>query len=178
MFYDRKIDREYTIYTWGCASDPESEGIKNIHRAIMTLRERGVDCKMLHSGINYAFGDGYEYVPPTKDLNEVARRLSQSRYANALREEEGFELMGIEGMLCGARPIYYDLPCYRHWFDDFGLFIPPGQDAVKELVKIFDPCFMNNPGIQVTPEEKYNVINTFRWRTIGDNFWAKVLQGR
>jgi hypothetical protein len=128
---------------------------------------------MLHSGVDYKFAEacGYKYVPPAQDRNEVAKRLSMSKYANALREEEGFELMGIEGLLCGARPIYYDLPCYRHWFDGIGEFISP--DPVKtegDLVNLF-----SRPPREVTLKEKYEVINMFNWRRVCDNMWDIIL---
>ena len=178
MFYDRKLDggdaysRPYLIYTWGCASNPESEGIQLIYNTIKKLNGNGQQFKMLHSGVDYKFGEGYEYVPPTTDLTEVAVRLSQAKYANALREDEGFELMGLEGMLCGARPIYYDIECYHDWFDNFGLFISEVPDIAED--QLYD-IFLGEEMVGVEPEEKYYVINNFRWRTIADDFWAKVL---
>ena len=56
------------------------------------------------------------------DDKTLAKYYSQCEFVSGLRRIEGFELPVIEGLLCGARPICFDIPDYRHWFDKLGFY--------------------------------------------------------
>ena len=104
---------------------------------------------------------------------ELANWYSQCRYVSGLRRLEGFELPVIEGALCGARPIVFDKPHYRQWFDKFAIFIPEGtrEEVIESLTTIFD---MKMPAPGVTEEEKELIRKTFNWETIIKEFWTLV----
>jgi hypothetical protein len=78
----------------------------------------------------------------------------------------------VEGMLCGARPIYFDRPHYRLWFDDLAIFIDETnnrEDTVMALKKIFD-----GPYKPMTDDEIQLARRRFNWKRILDGFWEKV----
>jgi len=92
---------------------------------------------------------------------------SESYYVNAIREPYGFELPGIEGAACGAQPIYLDLPCYRYWFSDIGLFVDPGEvwDGLKRIFEM---------GIR--REGLTEKVKGFEWGKIASRIWRKILE--
>lgn len=159
-------ERPFDIYTWGASIKPDEEGILSLYKAM-----KQVDGKMLHSGIDYGLeAPWYTFVPPADTYAGVAERLNRARFANALRREEGFELMGIQGALCGAKPLYFDLPCYRYWFDKFGIFVSQ-DNAVEDLVKVF------SEDVSVPAEDKKYVIDNFSWDNVAKIFWGNILEG-
>lgn len=103
---------------------------------------------------------------------ELALMLSQCKYISGLRRHEGFELPIIEGALCGARPICFDITQYRQWFHTLAIFIPQRhpRHVVEDLVKIF-----RMPDKPVTDIEKFNVARWFNWRNIIEGYWNALL---
>lgn len=118
------------------------------------LRREGIVCK---TGIS--------------DLN-LADMYSQSYYVSGLRRIEGFELPAAEGLLCGARPIMFDKPHYRQWFDGLAIFIPElsREQTEKNIKTIFKDQF----GLPVTDEEIEKARKLFNWETIIAGFWRKL----
>ncbi len=104
---------------------------------------------------------------------ELAQYYSECLYVSGLRRVEGFELPAAEGLLCGARPILFDRPHYRQWFEDFGIFIPeaPREEVVSSLKYIFD----HKVGLPVTKQEQDKARELFNWETIIKGFWERVL---
>lgn len=103
---------------------------------------------------------------------EVVSGYARSEWVSGLRRKEGFEMPVLEGLLCGARPICYDKPHYRHWFNGLAEFIPEDhpEEVVKSLEKLF--AFGATP---VTNIEKEFVTNRFDWKPIIEGFWEKIL---
>ena len=93
--------------------------------------------------------------------------LQRSKYVSAIRYPYGFELVGIEGAACGAQPIYLDLPCYRYWFGDIGLFVDPAE-VMEGLARIFAHR-VRREGI----EEK---VKRFEWSNIAPGIWEEILR--
>ena len=91
-------------------------------------------------------------------------------FGSGLHRIEGFEFPVLEGLLCGARPICFDLPCYRAWFDGLAEFIPEDLNVVENLVKLF----IKGPR-PVTEKEKAIVKKRFNWQKICKGFWSKAL---
>jgi len=104
---------------------------------------------------------------------ELAKIYKRSRWVSGLRHIEGFEFPIIEGLACGARPIAFDHPEMRHWYDGHAVFIPEcnGEDLVKELIKVMS----HNPWF-VTEEEKKVIIEKFDWAKIIKGFWNEVMK--
>lgn len=166
VFKRADVEKTHTAYTWGCSIDPDTEGITSIYEAV-----KAVDGVMLHSGIDYGFeGKWYDFIPPAKDYYGVAERLNRVQFANALRREEGFELMGIQGLLCGAQPLYFDLPCYRYWFDKVGVFVSE-DNTVEDLIKVFSSNYL------LTEEQRQYVLDKFSWNNVAKHFWGCIEGG-
>lgn len=103
--------------------------------------------------------------------NELAKVYSKSEFVSGLRRKEGFELPVLEGLLCGARPICYDKPHYRHWFGDLAEYIPEAHpmDVSASLAKIF-----SREVRRVTFEEQNEVKERFAWQPIVEGFWERI----
>ena len=93
--------------------------------------------------------------------------LQRSKYVNAIRLPYGFELVGIEGAACGAQPIYLDLPCYRYWFGDIGLFVDPAE-VMEGLAKIF--------AHRVRREGFEEKVKRFEWGNVAPKIWEEILR--
>lgn len=103
---------------------------------------------------------------------EMSYLYSYAQYVSGLRRIEGFEQPVIEGLLCGARPIVFDRPEMRHWFNEFALFIPelPREETIDYLTGVF-----RSPGNNVTEAEKALALERFNWSIIMKGFWERVL---
>lgn len=110
---------------------------------------------------------------PTHFLEDVddatlAWAMGQSQYVSGLRRIEGFELPAAEGLLCGARPVLYDQPHYRSWYEPWGRFVPEGGGTVEALVRLFrEPA-------PVTEMERAEAARRFDWETLCRGFWERA----
>lgn len=105
----------------------------------------------------------------------LAGFYSQSTFVSGLRRTEGFELPVIEGLLCGARPIVFDRPEMRHWFDKLAIHIP--EDSREKVADTLHGIFSMQQiyPVTVSDEEKALVKERFNWQTIIEGFWSRVL---
>jgi len=92
-------------------------------------------------------------------------------FVSGLRRTEGFELPAAEGLLCGARPVLFDRPHYRQWYDGLAEFIletprPQVIDVLEQLFRI--------GARPVTNEEICTARERFDWHRIIDGFWERV----
>jgi hypothetical protein len=98
--------------------------------------------------------------------NTFANLLNTVFYTSCLRDIEGFEMVGVEGLACGALPIVLDLPTYR-WYKGFGIFIDPKKDIIEQLVDIF----INKPSIDIQQDK---IKETFAWNNIINELFYKI----
>lgn len=99
---------------------------------------------------------------------ELALELSGCLWASGLRFVEGFELPALEGLMCGARPVMFDRPEARRWFDGHAVFVPERSGA--ELVGILSAVF-SRPPAPVTPAERAEAARKFDWAGVAGRFW-------
>jgi hypothetical protein len=114
-----------------------------------------------------------DHVDCYQDVSDavLASLYSRCKFVAGLRRTEGFELPALEGLLCGARPILFDCPHYRQWFDEYGIFIPEGSrdEVIASLQKIFDnPSEYHGPTIEQARQD-------FAWKPIIERFWLECL---
>ncbi len=105
--------------------------------------------------------------------DNVLRDLyGQSLWVSGLRHVEGFELPVIEGLLNGARPIVFDRPETRFWFDGFAEFVPEcsGDRLIELLAEI-----LSRPPRPVSALERGRVLDRFNWNAISGRFWSELL---
>lgn len=93
-------------------------------------------------------------------------------WVSGLRRAEGFEMPAAEGLACGARPIVFDAPHYRRWYNDLADFIPESSpsEVTASILEIFHRGFR-----PVTEDERKTAIDRFNWKNIIPEFWEGVL---
>ncbi len=105
------------------------------------------------------------------DDRELAKNYSKCEFVSGLHLTEGFELPVLEGLLCGARPVCFDIPCYKHWFNNIAEFVPSKRsDVVNNLTKLFE-----RGAKPVSDDEKEFVKRNFDWKTICEGFWKEAI---
>jgi len=164
VFYPRVSEKKYLALTTGyVVSDEHIDWIAYACRVydkpLVHIGGRGVVEELLTmlKGLRVSH---YENVSD----DEMANLYSSSWFVNAMRETLGFELPAVEGYACGSQPILLDLPCYRYWFSDFGVFVKSRDGVVDVLSK----------PVYVTP--KAEVLERFKWKNIAPKIWEKILE--
>lgn len=113
------------------------------------------------------------WVHSVSDLSDVelAELYHQCEFVSGLRRIEGFELPVIEGLLCGARPILFDRPHYRIWFEPWAEFIPEGprEQVLQDVTTLFA-----RGARPVTERERSEAQARFSWASIASQFWSRV----
>lgn len=153
-------NRPYRLMTSGYVA--ESECIEESTAAVVALEAR-----MFHLGPGFPFFG--PNVTQEEGVNDpfLVELYNRSEYVAGLRRCEGFEMPALEGLLCGARPVCFDRPHYRHWFGDHAEYIPEDDNVIASLVEV-----LARPARPVTEEERAAVVAKFNWRTIVDGFYS------
>lgn len=157
------VRKRFIIGTSGYVAD--SEAVGECHSAA-----RYVDRMQLHLGPRLPLGSGVTYINSVSD-EQLAEFWSQCSFVAGLRRFEGFELPALEGLMCGARPIMFDAPHYRAWFDGHAEFIPEAEPAVvtEHLIRLFE-----QPVRAVTPAERSHALQKFDWKNLVTGFWEAL----
>lgn len=102
---------------------------------------------------------------------ELAEMYSECEFVSGLRRVEGFELPVVEGLMCGARPVCFDRPHYRQWFDGLAEFIPetPRNEVIDSLEKLF-----RSGAKPVTAIQRLEVAQRFSWEQLVAGFWKRI----
>lgn len=161
--------RDVDIITSGYVTGPGAEAIGEVARA-------AAGSTVVHIGPrtvkNMIFKPGPGWVPhPGVTDNELAAFYRRSKWVSGLRHVEGFEFPVIEGLMSGARPIVFDRPDMRQWYNDYAVFIPECHG--EKLVGILSEVLSNDP-VPVTKEEQDEVKRIFSRRVISDEFWSRL----
>lgn len=161
IFKETKSRRKFIIANTGTGSRSSNECKNEVISAARTL---GKNIFQLGYGprSDVAYSNGM-------DDKMLANYYSRCEFVSGLRRVEGFELPVIEGLLCGARPICFDRPHYRHWFDKLAEFIPEDNNVSESIRKLFVKG--TKP---VSEEEKKYVKTHFNWKTITKGFWKRL----
>jgi hypothetical protein len=164
QFYPESSEKKYTLFTSGYVADSEcinecAEAVKRVNGKMFHLGPHlDLDPRYVHSALGITDGQ----------LRDVYQTCL---FVAGLRREEGFELPAAEGLICGARPIMFDAPHYRTWFDPWAEFIPERdpQSVVESLVTLF-----KKGARPVTARESYSATVRFDWFRIVNGFWQYV----
>lgn len=162
IFKETKSKRKFIIAGTGTGSQSSQECKNEVISAARTL---GKNIFQLGYGIrsDVAYSNGM-------DDKMLAYYYSHCEFVSGLHRVEGFELPVIEGLLCGARPICFDRPHYRHWFDKLAEFIPEDGNITDNVRKI-----LQKGAKPVTDKEKEYVKSHFDWKTICKGFWLNLI---
>lgn len=167
VFYDQRTEPGHKACVIATCSPGElTEGVREC-----ILAAKRVGKKVFHLGKELNKGDDVFCQTGISD-EDLAYYYSCCEFVSGLRRVEGFELPAAEGLLCGARPILFDKPHYRAWYDGLAIFIKEGnrEEVVNSLEKVFI-----KGAKPVSDEEMSEARRRFNWETIIDGFWKRVL---
>ncbi len=161
----RRASRDIMLLTTGYVA--ESEGILECSEAVARLGGWHV-----HVGPDFKLGPHFMSLLNVTD-DRLATLYSRAQFVAGMRRCEGFELPAAEGLLCGARPIMFDAPHYRQWFQRWAEFVPESDHntvvaAIMEAIK-------NPRAPKVGKDESDEAASTFDWVNICGMFWRGVL---
>lgn len=160
LFIDTKQEKKYIVCTNGDTYRDECLG--EVHLA--AYASGGV---VAHIGRGYA----NPIVTPIVAPNDEALRdvINQCSYVSALRRKDGFEIPAVEALLCGVRPIVFDTPNYRQWFDGLADFIPEGSPKI--VTESLQKLFKTSP----KPVDVEEARKRFDWKIITEGFWQRCM---
>jgi len=157
-------DRPITVCTSGAQRNQES--VKEVDEAT-----KAIGGTVLQLGPTFPMQAETIYRTGISDA-DLAGWYQRCQWVSGLRRHEGFELPAAEGLLCGARPLVYDRPHYRHWYAPWADFITEaGKPAVTAQLR---DLFARGPR-PVTAEERAAARRLFDWAAIARGFWARCL---
>jgi hypothetical protein len=163
VFYPRGSEKKYLALTTGYIIPDEridwiAYACKLHGKPMVHIGGRNVvdELRATYGGLNITH---YEKISD----DNLANLYSSSWFTNAMRELLGFELPAVEGYACGSQPVLLDLPCYRYWFSDFGVFVKSRDGVVDVLSK----------PVNVTP--KAEILERFKWKNIAPKIWERIL---
>jgi glycosyltransferase involved in cell wall biosynthesis len=161
------------VLTSGYVSGPGAEPIAEVWEAAGRL---GIDA--IHVGPSKV--EGMTQYPPKWTTRhqisdtELAELYWRATWVAALRHVEGLEIMGVEGLACGARPVCFDQPAMKRWYGDHAIYVKDqsGPALVDELVSV-----MSKPPLPVSDAERAEVVQVFNWERVCTEFWRRVVGG-
>jgi hypothetical protein len=164
--------RDIAIMSSGFVSGPCAEAIEEVAEAALSL-----GLSVFHLGPKTVAGMKPRSEKTWLALDSIsdeslAGLYGRCQWVSGLRHGEGFELPVIEGFMCGARPIVFDRPEMRHWYEGLARFIP--EVSGEALIKILTEVLQERPE-PITDGMKTLVAETFSWKFICERFWKGVL---
>jgi glycosyltransferase involved in cell wall biosynthesis len=168
VFYPISVNKEYVICTSG--GSYMSESVRECVHAAGRVGKR-VAHLGVHQGRKFCELPNVDCYSGITD-QEVTRLYNSCEYISGLRRTEGFELPAAEGLLCGVRPVLFDQPHYRAWYDGLGIFIPETQR--EQIINDVEAVFRSEYK-PVTNEERAEAAGRFNWQTIAEGFWQCLL---
>ena len=162
FYREPKTKKKYMLGTMGV--DPKSECFGEARLAVFNAGG-----KMIHVGKKFAEDPVITYADGVSD-DELRHIYNQCQWFSVLRRADGFEMIGLESLLCGTRPILFDTPNYRQWYSETGRFIPESSvfDTVIDLTNI-----LKGKPDPVRDDEIEFIKERFDWKTIIDEFWRR-----
>jgi hypothetical protein len=165
IFYPENKEKKYMVGTIGNETY-KVECIGEVRLAAWDLQ--GLTT---HIGTRMDFDPNTEYHENITD-DELRGVYNTTKWWSCLRRKDGFEIGAVEALLCGTRPIMFDTPNYRQWFDGLAEFVPECRPA--ELSGRLKKLFKN--GIDtVSNDEIQETKNRFDWKKIINGFWNCLL---
>lgn len=159
VFYPVDVEPQYLALTTG-----EGYLSESVREVMVAARLVGGD--VAHLGPHLG-KDGIDYFSGMND-SELNYLYNKCHYVSGLRRIEGFELPAAEGLLSGTRPILFDKPHYKDWYDGLAVFIP--ETHRDQIVKDVEGVFKE--GVKpVTESEISEGKDRFNWEQIIMDFW-------
>jgi hypothetical protein len=168
IFYPR-ADRQRVACIFTSGYDPALEAILECREAA-----RRANQPMIHLGpVLPSLGEpGIVCVNGISD-DELAGWYSEAWRVSGLRRGAGFELPCLEGLACGARPVVFDTPEYRYWYEGIAEFLPelPAAELIEGIYAL-----MQTPSQPVTDAEREAVLDRFGWAALMARLWSAIAE--
>lgn len=162
VFHKMDAEKLYLVGTNG--NSYKAECIGEVRYSVWKAEGRAA-----HVGEKFDANPVVDYFQNIDD-NELAVLYNKCNWFSCLRRKDGFELPAVEALLCGARPIVFDTPNYRQWFDGLAQFIPEASPDV--VIKWLGKLFKDGP-VPVSDEEIEETKNRFNWKRSIEEFWER-----
>lgn len=159
IFNYKPRKKSYVVLTHG---NYQTQGTKQtVNANPKTMAHLGEPFPTSHSSIDFYTNISDE---------ELVDLYNSTYYVCALRRFEGFELPAAEALACGARPILFDRPHYKQWFQDHAVYIPEESKAeeIEDLKRIF---MKRRP---VAAKESHWAKTFFNWDIIIKEFYEHL----
>lgn len=163
VFYKVNANKEYLVGTLG--KDYPKECVGETRLAAFKLG------RTVHIGPEFIKDPNNDTFADLTD-DQVRSIYNQCKWFSVLRREDGFEMPGLEAALCGVRPIMFDTPNYRQWYDGIAEFIP--EEEPGKVVSSLKRLFAKEPR-PVTDDEITEIKRRFDWAKIIGKFWERCL---
>jgi hypothetical protein len=165
-FHPLQEQKQYLIGTLGHPDSYQIECFGEVHLAAFQNR-----AKVIHVGKMFGANPMVEYASEITD-EELCKVYNRCTYFSCLRRKEGFEMPAVEALLCGTRPILFDTPDYRKWFDPMAIFLPEASPA--KVIRNLREVFRHAPQ-PVSDLEIQKVREKFDWKIIVEGFWQRCM---
>ena len=158
--------KQFMIVTTGTIA--ETEGISECVAACDALGGR-----LMHIGRNLGYKNKSYENAVNLTQTQMQTMYNSSFFVNGMRRVEGFEKPVIEGALCGARPICFDTPLFRHWYKDIPVYVEEAEfnvtasNIVDRLREKYRP---------ITDDEISYLKKKFSWVRVAKNFWEHAMK--
>jgi hypothetical protein len=162
VFQQMDTDKLYMVGTVGNCY--QAECIGEVHLAVWQTSGMAV-----HIGEKFNDSPTVSYVQNISDDN-MCILINTCNHFSSLRRKEGFEMPAVEALLCGVRPIMFDTPNYRQWFDGLAEFIP--EAGISETFASLKKIFKRKPR-PVTDDEIAETRKRFNWERSVKGFWER-----
>lgn len=162
-FFTRDCEKTIKVFATGHVANTEM--LDRVYEAC-----RLTNNLMCHTGENFHWDNQYYKFSEYMDDTLFSECLSKTQFIPCLREIEGFELMGIEGAMCGATPIVLNLSSYD-FYKDFAIVVDSNKPIVEQLVSV-----LSEPYIPLSKEKVDFVRNEFSWETIVNKLADRILE--
>lgn len=156
-YYDK---RSIGVMTTGHIA--RDEAIDHVYAA---AKKAGI--RMVHTGENFQWPLPYEY-RPYMSVPDLVELLNQCSYVTGLRLVEGFEILCVEGLFCGARAVVPRLPSYE-LYGEHAEYIDPEGNITDQLFDLF-----SKPTRPIHAAEREALIEKFSWRSIMRQFYHAI----
>lgn len=164
VFYRENLEKRWLVGTNG--NSYKAECIGEVRLAAF---DRG---RTVHIGPEQEPSPITDFHQDVSD-DELRRLYNQCKWFSCLRRKDGFEIIALEALLCGVRPIVFDAPRFRQWFEGLAEFIP--EEKPEAVMHSLRALFKKEPE-SVTDEQIEMVKARFDWGKIASGFYEMIRQ--
>ncbi len=164
VFYPMNIDKKYIIGANG--DDYARECVGEVRLAAWETQKR-----VAHVGNKLTDDPNVDYFKNITD-DELRKVYNSCQWWASFRRKDGFEMPAVEAMMCGVRPIVFDTPNYKQWFNGLAEFVP---EVDSEKLSVILKHMLKSEPKPLSPEEVIEVKNRFSWGKIIKGFWERCM---